>query len=148
MINMHNWRRNVPQSGLNLKKLWQCGSSVSSSEIKAVLTALKTITEFIEQQPDDSLIAREDMINLQRLRRSIELSRVKSLRQESLDRFMTKLYWLIINQIIIIPLYVLVVSPAFYAFIPVSPYTGQNSVTGIKRFHCIYKGPTDWSINK
>jgi len=56
-----------------------------------VLTALKTITEFIEQQPDDSLIAREDMINLQRLRRSIELSRVKSLRQESLDRFMTKL---------------------------------------------------------
>jgi len=58
---------------------------------EAVLTALKTITEFIEQQPDDSLIAREDMINLQRLRRSIELSRVKSLRQESLDRFMTKL---------------------------------------------------------
>ena len=47
--------------------------------------------EFIEQQPDDSLIAREDMINLQRLRRSIELSRVKSLRQEGLDRFMTKL---------------------------------------------------------
>ena len=56
-----------------------------------MLTALKTITEFIEQQPDDSLIAREDMINLQRLRYSIELSRVKSLRQESLDRFMTKL---------------------------------------------------------
>ena len=56
-----------------------------------MLIALKTITEFIEQQPDDSLIAREDMINLQRLRRSIELSRVKSLRQESLDRFMTKL---------------------------------------------------------
>ena len=52
-----------------------------------MLTALKTITGFIEQQPDDSLIAREDMINLQRLRRSIELSRVKSLKQEGLDRF-------------------------------------------------------------
>ena len=55
------------------------------------MTALKTITEFIEQQPDDSLIAREDMINLQRLRSNIELSHVKSHRQEGLDRFVTKL---------------------------------------------------------
>ena len=56
-----------------------------------MLTALKTITEFIEQQPSNSLIAREDMISLQRLRRSIELSRVESLRQEVLDRFVTTL---------------------------------------------------------
>ena len=63
--------------------------AVPSSEIKAVLTALKTITD--NSQMIHLLHEREDMINLQRLRRSIELSRVKSLRQESLDRFMTKL---------------------------------------------------------
>ena len=54
-----------------------------------VLTALKTITD--NSQMIHLLHEREDMINLQRLRRSIELSRVKSLRQEGLDRFMTKL---------------------------------------------------------
>ena len=58
---------------------------------EAALTALKTTTEFIEQQPANSLVAREDVVNLQRLRRNIELSRVENLRQEVLDRFVTKL---------------------------------------------------------
>ena len=30
---------------------------------EAALTALKTMTEFIEQQPDNSLVAREDVVN-------------------------------------------------------------------------------------
>ena len=58
---------------------------------EAALTVLKPMTEFIEQQPDNSFVARENVVNLQRLRRNIELSRVENLKQEVLDRFVTKL---------------------------------------------------------
>jgi hypothetical protein len=74
-----------------------CNSDSEVSEtpkkisFEAALTALKTMTEFIEQQPDNSFVAREDVANLQRLRRNIELSRVENLRQDVLDRFVSKL---------------------------------------------------------
>ena len=54
------------------------------------LTALNTITEFIEEQPDDSFVRREDIFGLQRLRRGINLKKAESLRQKALDNFVTK----------------------------------------------------------
>ena len=44
------------------------GSSQWDSEkvsFEAALTALKTMIEFIKQQPDNSFVAREDVVNLQ-----------------------------------------------------------------------------------